>query len=119
MRPEKLTTAQFEQRVADYKDRAKQWDYLGETPALVVFYADWCPHCRVYAPVLEEVGEAYGDRLGIFKVNIDEERRVAAMYGIRTIPTTCFFPVGQERQVRVGEMPADALSALVEEILMK
>ena len=124
MSPRKLSMDQFEQRVADYKDRSKLWNYLGKTPALVVFYADWCPHCQVYAPVLEEVGESYGERLAVFKVNIDDQRRVAAVYNIRTIPTTCFFPLGGEHYVgehyvRVGGMPTDALREMVDDILMK
>ena len=63
----------------------------------VDFWAAWCAPCRAFAPVFEDVANRNRDRLTFAKCNIDENREVAALLGIQSIPTVVLFgPDGSE-----------------------
>ena len=62
---------------------------LGKKAVLVVFYEDWCGHCRQFAPVLEQLaGEVAGDIL-VAEVNVDQNMALAAKFGVKSVPY-CF-----------------------------
>ncbi len=69
---------------------------------LVDFWAEWCGPCRQLGPVLEEVSKEMGDKVAIFKMNVDESPNTAAQYGIRSIPTMFLFKDGKQIDVKVG-----------------
>lgn len=62
---------------------------------LVDFWAAWCGPCRMIAPTLETLARERAGRLRIAKVNTEEERELAAAFGIRSIPTLILFHKGE------------------------
>lgn len=70
-----------------------------DTPILVDFWADWCPPCIVLAPILERVVQAYGGRVRLAKVEVDEgdNMKLAGRYGLRGFPTVLLFIDGEEK----------------------
>jgi thioredoxin 1 len=70
--------------------------------ALVDFWAEWCGPCKLIGPVIEELAGEYEGKATIGKLNVDDNRDVAAEYGIMSIPTLLFFKNGQLVNKHVG-----------------
>lgn len=61
-----------------------------DKPYVLDFYADWCGPCKQLLPTVEKLAEEYKDEVEILKVNIDDQRQLAKMFGIRSIPALFF-----------------------------
>lgn len=73
-----------------------------DKPVLVDFWAAWCGPCRAVAPIVEEIAQNYGDQIKVGKINVDENRELAARFRVMGIPTLAVFKNGQEVQRTVG-----------------
>lgn len=89
---EKLNKIQFVQKVWDYTKSPNDWKYLGTKPAIIDFYADWCGPCKIAGPILEEIGAEYAGKIQVYKVNTDQERELAQVFGITGIPAFLYIP---------------------------
>lgn len=114
---EKLTKDTFREKIFDF-EKHKDWKFEGELPAIIDFYADWCGPCRVVAPVLEELSKEYAGKLNIYKVDTDKEQELAAMFGIRSIPSILFVPKDGQPQMAMGALPKDALKDAISSVLL-
>ena len=85
----------------------------GAKPAVVDFYATWCPPCRMLAPLLDQMAERYGDNVQLVKVNIDESPELASQYRVSGVPTLVFFFGGNEVDRVVGVPPQPVLEQKV------
>ena len=81
---------------------------------LVDFWAEWCGPCRMLGPVIEGLADEYEGRAVIGKVNVDEEGELAIRYGVMNIPTVIFFKDGKEIDRRVGVMPPNAFTQVLD-----
>ena len=88
-------------------------------PVLVDFWAPWCAPCRMIAPVLDELAEEYSGRVGFARLNVDENPRVAASYGINSIPTLLIFKDGKTLEGIVGFRPKAELKERLDVLLGK
>ena len=102
----------FASKVADL---SKEWKYLGDKPAVVDFYADWCGPCRAIAPFLEEIAQEYDGQLYIYKVNVDEAPEIANAFNVTGIPTLLFIPMEGQYTAKAGAMPKEDLVKLITE----
>ncbi|MDI3280706.1 MAG: thioredoxin [Bacillota bacterium] len=84
---------------------------------LVDFWAAWCMPCRAVAPVIEQLAEEYAGRAKIGKLNVDENPRMAAQFGIMSIPTLLIFKDGQVVDQIIGAQPKAVLRAKLDEWL--
>lgn len=82
-------------------------------PLLVDFWAPWCGHCRALAPALEQAASALEPRVRVAKVNTEEERALAARFGIQSLPTLVLFRGGREVARQAGALPLPNLLAWV------
>jgi thioredoxin 1 len=86
---------------------------LSRDPGLMMvdFWAEWCGPCRAIGPVLEDLARSSSGTVTLAKVNVDEHPRLAARYGIRSIPTILFVKDGKVRDQVVGAVPKSQIQA--------
>jgi len=82
-------------------------------PVLVDFWAEWCMPCRMIAPAVESIAQTYGDKLKVAKLNVDENMKAPAKYGIRGIPTLLLFKNGELKESLIGAQPREKIVELV------
>lgn len=81
---------------------------------LIDFFATWCGPCRMMSPILEEVGENLDGKVSIYKVDVDDDEKLARKFGILSIPTLIIFKDGKLVDKKVGYIQADDLQAMIE-----
>jgi len=100
-----LTAANFESVVIDGSfDR----------PVVVDFWADWCAPCRMLMPILAKLADEYRGRFILAKLNTEEERSLAAQFGIRSLPTVQLFRDGRPVDQFMGALPESEVRAFIE-----
>ena len=88
-----LTKDVFLAEIMDYEKNPETWDFKGNQPILIDFYADWCGPCRITSPIIEELASEYAGKIKVYKVNVDKEKELSAVFGIRSIPTFLYIPM--------------------------
>jgi thioredoxin 1 len=78
-------------------------------PVIVEYWAQWCPPCKMVAPVLESIAAEYADRLDLVTMNVDENPATAATYGILHVPTISVFVGGEVVRQVIGAKSRTAL----------
>ncbi|OVE76431.1 thioredoxin [bacterium E08(2017)] len=78
-----LTDATFKEEIESFDKRV-----------LVEFWASWCPPCKMMDPLLVRIQDKYADRVVICKLNVDQNRVIAAEYSIAGVPTFITFDKG-------------------------
>ena len=104
--------------VIEITDNSFQKDVLdSDIPVLVDFWAPWCGPCKMLAPTLEEISEENSGKIKIVKINVDDNQKMAAKFGIKSIPTMIIFNKGELKNQIVGSLPKQEIEkAILEEI---
>ncbi|ODB58246.1 thioredoxin, partial [Staphylococcus sp. AOAB] len=84
---------------------------------LVDFWATWCPPCQMQSPVLEELSDELEGKVIIGKVDVDEEKALAAKYQIQSIPTLLIFKDGELVNTLIGFNPKPNLENVLTKYL--
>jgi thioredoxin 1 len=99
-----LSKEAFKEHIMDYSNHPQQWSYKGTRPAIIDFYATWCGPCKATAPVVEKLSEEYNGRIDFYKVDVDQQEELAALFGVQSIPTLLFIPTEGNPVKSVGAM---------------
>jgi thioredoxin len=94
-----------------------EWDQevlKSGVPVLVDFWAEWCGPCHALAPTVSSIADSYNGRMKVFKLNVDENERTAAKYGVRSIPTLMLFSNGSIKEVVIGNRPKSEIVQILD-----
>jgi thioredoxin 1 len=69
------------------------------------------------APVIENLASDYADRVTVAKVDIDDDPKLAARFGIRSVPTVMLFAAGDVKRVYVGARAPQEYRSGIDELL--
>lgn len=84
---------------------------------LVVFWAEWCAHCKTLIPLMEQIAQEYEGRLLFAKINAEEQQMLASQLGVQSLPTTMIFKEGQPVDGFAGAQPDSEIRALIDKHL--
>lgn len=101
-RPVTVTDATFEREVLQAS---------GDRPVLLDCWAPWCGPCRMIAPALDQLAAESSGRYRIAKLNVDDNPRVSAQFGVQSIPTMLIFKGGQLIDRIIGAQPKQEIAA--------
>jgi thioredoxin 1 len=77
-----------------------------EMPVLLDFWAEWCGPCKMIAPILDEIAEAYAGKLKVCKLNIDDNPETPSKFGVRGIPTLMLSKTATWKQPAWARFPS-------------
>lgn len=119
IQPEYLTTADFKAKIWDYENDPEAWNYKGELPCIVDFYADWCKPCKMVAPIMDDLADYYKGRVLFYKVNTDKERELSTVFQINSIPAILFAPGEGKPAMQPGALSKEEYIKIIDEFVLK
>ena len=108
----------FLKNVFDY-EKSKEWKYKGDKPAIIDLYADWCGPCCQTAPIMKELAKEYAGKITIYKVNVDKQKELAALFNATSIPLFVFIPMKGDPQLFRGAADKATYKKAIDEFLLK
>ncbi len=103
------------ENISHISDDSFETDVLNSSePVLVDFWAEWCGPCKMIAPVLEDLADEYAGKLKICKLDVDQNKEMAAKYNVKGIPTLMIFNNGDEAGKKVGALSKTQLSEFID-----
>ena len=108
-----LTKEEFLKEIFNY-EKNKEWQFQGDLPCVIDFYADWCGPCKMVAPMMEELSVYYAGKVNFYKINTETEQELTSVFGITGIPSILFCPKEGQPQMSVGAYPKEQLKQMVE-----
>lgn len=112
-----LTTANFKSYVFDYS-KEKDWKYKGDKPCIIDFYTTWCGPCKRLAPIMEELSQKYCDQVKFYKVDTEQERELAYVFNISSIPQVLYIPVKGQPMLLKGLYPKEQIVEIIDDFLL-
>jgi len=113
-----LKKSDFLVKVFNYEKQTEEWIYEGKKPCIIDFYADWCGPCKMIAPIMKELAAEYKDEIIFYKIDVDEEKELAAVFGVNSIPMILFVPMEGQPQAAVGALPKEAMVEQIKSIIL-
>lgn len=114
-----LTKKDFLEKVYDFQTSPNTWKFKGKRPCVIDFYTTWCGPCKIMSPIMEEFSKKYNDKIDVYKVDIEQERDLAAAFGINSIPTFLFCPLKNQPQMAKGAMEKEQMELAIKDVLLK
>lgn len=114
-----LTASNFRKKIMNYESHPEEWVFAGSRPAVIDFYTTWCGPCKMMAPVVESLAQHYVGKVDFYKVDIEQEPELAAVFGIRSIPTFLFIPMKGNPTIQMGAMQKEDFEEIIGKMMGK
>lgn len=88
-------------------------------PVVVDFMAQWCPPCRMLAPILERAAQQYSGQIKIVQMDTDAYPDIAAQYGVQKIPNLTFIKNGHVVDQAIGYVSESELAEKINATLQE
>lgn len=82
-------------------------------PMLVDFHAVWCGPCKTMNPILKDLKAKVGDTAGIVKVDVDLNKKLAAKYQVKSVPTLILFKNGKAVWRKSGVVSSNVIQKAI------
>ena len=115
---EYLTKETFLEKIADYEN-SNTWEYKGELPGIIDFYADWCAPCKMMEPIIEEFSKEYEGKINFYKINTDTDAELAVAFMISSIPSFLFVAKNETPKMTVGALSKMEFKEFIENEFLK
>jgi len=113
-----LSTEEFKSKIMNYEVE-KEWKYAGKKPCVIDFYTTWCGPCKRLAPIMEELSETYKGKVLFYKADTEQERELAYVFQISSIPQVLYIPVSGQPILLKGLYPKEEIVKIIDNELLK
>ncbi len=113
-----ITYKEFLEKIYDFEhDSTQTWINKSGRPIVVDFYATWCAPCKKIAPNLLELSKTYKGQVDFYKVDTEEEERLALAFNVRSVPTLMFIPKEGEPYLSLGYISKGEIKQIIKELV--
>ena len=113
-----LTAEQFKTTIFDYSKNPEWFNQSGK-PCIIDFYTTWCGPCKRLAPIMDELSEIYKDSVVFYKADTEQERELAYVFQISSIPQVLYVPAQGKPALLKGLYPKEEIVRIIREFLLK
>lgn len=107
-----LNTQTFKQKVWDF-EKSKTMTRVGNLPIILDFHATWCGPCKRLAPHLQALQNKYKGKLVVYKIDVDQEPKLAELFKVSAMPTIVFINGKTTFKTELGYKEYDEYESLV------
>lgn len=113
-----ISYQQFLDKIYDFEhDQAQKWVNKSGTPIVIDFYAPWCAPCKKLAPNLEALSVEFKGKVDFYKVNTEQEERLATAFNIQSVPTLMFIPKEGDPYLSLGYISKGEIKQIIKELV--
>lgn len=109
----------MKKNIYDWESTPGEFVFKGSRPAIIDFYANWCGPCRRLSPKLEEIAKKYKGKIDVYKVNVDDEKTLADVFGVKSIPMCLFIPAKGTPIQTMGDLSIEQIEETIGKIYKK
>ena len=107
----------FINNVWDLETNPNEFIFKGDKPCVIDFYATWCGPCKMVAPILEKLAQEYDGKVDFYKVDCDQEMKLARSLQIESIPTIFFMKNDAQPEKTVGAKDEEYYRSQINKLL--
>lgn len=104
-----MTQLTFEASGADFETALRD----SVLPVLIEFTADWCPPCKMLAPIVHELSASYEGKMRVGMLDSDANPHIVQQHGVMGLPTLILFVGGVAVERIVGFTPRERIEAKI------
>ena len=107
----------FIKNIWNLEENATEFAFKGNRPCVIDCFATWCGPCKKITPIIEKLAEEYKGKVDFYKVDTDQNQKLAMILQIKNIPTVFFMKAGMQPKRTVGAHDEAYYREIIEKML--